>query len=98
MLTLYASSFECDRIGLAPRSAKMTVAFVGPSARRKPGSANGSSFVSDPYGRVLVQAPRERPAVLVADLDLDQRRDWLALFPMLATRRPDTYGSLTESM
>jgi N-carbamoylputrescine amidase len=57
----------------------------------------GSSFVSDPYGRVLVQAPRERPAVLVADLDLDQRRDWLALFPMLATRRPDTYTSLTES-
>ena len=56
----------------------------------------GSSFVSDPYGRVLVQAPRDRPAVLVADLDLDQRRDWLALFPMLATRRPDTYGSLTE--
>jgi len=57
----------------------------------------GSSFFSDPYGRVLVQAPRDRPAVLVADLDLDQRRDWLALFPMLANRRPDTYGSLTES-
>ena len=56
----------------------------------------GSSFFSDPYGRVLVQAPRDRPAVLVADLDLDQRRDWLALFPMLATRRPDTYGSLIE--
>jgi N-carbamoylputrescine amidase len=56
----------------------------------------GSSFVSDPYGRVLLQAPRDRPAVLVADLDLDQRRDWLALFPMLATRRPDTYGRLTE--
>jgi N-carbamoylputrescine amidase len=57
----------------------------------------GSSFFSDPYGRVLVQAPRDRPAVLVADLDLDQRRDWLELFPMLATRRPDTYGSLTET-
>lgn len=54
----------------------------------------GSSFVSDPYGRVLVQAPRDRPAVLVADLDLDQRRDWLELFPFLTTRRPDTYASL----
>jgi N-carbamoylputrescine amidase len=32
----------------------------------------------------------------VADLDLDQRRDWLTLFPFLATRRPDTYGRLTE--
>ena len=56
----------------------------------------GSSFVSDPYGRVLVQAPRDEPAVLVADLDLDARRDWLELFPMLATRRPDAYGPLTR--
>jgi N-carbamoylputrescine amidase len=55
----------------------------------------GSSFISDPYGRVLVQAPRDRPAVLVADLDLDQRRDWLELFPFLETRRPDAYASLT---
>jgi N-carbamoylputrescine amidase len=54
----------------------------------------GSSFISDPYGRTLVQAPRDEPAVLVADLDLDQRRDWLALFPFLTTRRPDAYASL----
>ncbi|MGW6377532.1 nitrilase-related carbon-nitrogen hydrolase [Rhodococcus sp. NPDC055112] len=54
----------------------------------------GSSFISDPYGRVLVQAPRDESAVLVADLDLAQREDWLTLFPFLATRRPDTYGRL----
>jgi N-carbamoylputrescine amidase len=56
----------------------------------------GSSFISDPYGRVLAQAPRDRPAVIVADLDLDQRRDWLELFPFLETRRPDTYEPLTD--
>jgi N-carbamoylputrescine amidase len=56
----------------------------------------GSSFVSDPYGRILAQAPRDEPAVLVADLDLDQRRDWLELFPFLTTRRPDTYARLAE--
>jgi N-carbamoylputrescine amidase len=56
----------------------------------------GSSFISDPYGRILVQAPRHEPAVLIADLDIDQRRDWLALFPFLTTRRPDAYGSLTK--
>ena len=56
----------------------------------------GSSFISDPYGRILAQAPRDESAVLVADLDLDQRRDWLTLFPFLATRRPDTYVRLTE--
>jgi N-carbamoylputrescine amidase len=54
----------------------------------------GSSFISDPYGRVLVQAPRDESAVLVADLDLAQREDWLTLFPFLKTRRPDTYTQL----
>lgn len=57
----------------------------------------GSSFVSDPYGRVLVQAGRDRPAVIVAELDLDQRSDWLALFPFLRTRRPDTYAGLVQA-
>lgn len=56
----------------------------------------GSSFIADPYGRVLVQAPRHEPAVIVADLDLDQRRDWLALFPFLTTRRPDAYEVLVN--
>jgi N-carbamoylputrescine amidase len=56
----------------------------------------GSSFISDPYGRILVQAPRDEPAVLVADLDLDQRRDWLELFPFLTTRRPDAYSRLVS--
>jgi N-carbamoylputrescine amidase len=44
----------------------------------------GSVFISDPYGRKLVQAPRDEPAVLVADLDLDQRRDWLEPVPVPA--------------
>ena len=56
----------------------------------------GCSFICDPYGRKLVQAPRDQPAVLVADLDLDQRHDWLELFPFLATRRPDAYARLAE--
>ncbi|MCG2800747.1 MAG: hydrolase [Cellulomonas sp.] len=56
----------------------------------------GSSFIADPYGRVLVSAPRQGDAVLVAELDLDARRDWLDLFPFLATRRPDTYGPLVR--
>ncbi|KOU93532.1 hydrolase [Streptomyces sp. XY593] len=55
----------------------------------------GSSFISDPYGRVMLRAPRDTPAVLVADLDLDQRRDWLD-FGLMHTRRPELYGALTE--
>jgi N-carbamoylputrescine amidase len=64
--------------------------------REPPLEFYGSSFISDPYGRVLAQAPRDQPAVLVADLDLDQRRDWLELFPFLTTRRPDAYSGLAE--
>ncbi|MBP8838970.1 MAG: hydrolase, partial [Dermatophilaceae bacterium] len=57
----------------------------------------GSSFIADPYGRVLVQAPRDSEAVLVADLDLDQGSDWLDLFPFLRTRRPDSYAALIRT-
>lgn len=56
----------------------------------------GSSFIVDPYGRILARAEREGDEVLVAELDLDQRRDWLELFPFYATRRPDTYSVLTR--
>ncbi len=56
----------------------------------------GSSFISDCYGRMRVVAPREADCVLVADVDLDARRDWLELFPFLSTRRPDTYGPLVD--
>ena len=45
-----------------------------------------------------MQAPRDEPAVLVADLDLDQRRDWLELFPFLRTRRPETYAALLDAV
>jgi N-carbamoylputrescine amidase len=56
----------------------------------------GSSFICDPYGRKIVQAPREQAALLLADLDLDARRDWLELFPLLRTRRPDAYAPLLD--
>jgi N-carbamoylputrescine amidase len=71
---------------------------VVPNRYGNEGSLNfyGSSFISDPFGRVLARASRDSDEVLVADLDLDQRRDWLDLFPFLATRRPDTYDKLTS--
>jgi N-carbamoylputrescine amidase len=56
----------------------------------------GSSFVADPYGRVLVEGPRDESAILIAELDLDMRRDWLGAFPLLQTRRPDAYRALVN--
>lgn len=58
----------------------------------------GSSFIVDPYGRILAQASRNQDELLIAELDLDQRRDWLELFPFFATRRPETYTSLTQAV
>jgi N-carbamoylputrescine amidase len=54
----------------------------------------GSSFVSDPLGNVLVQAPRAEPAVLVAELDFAVRAQWAELFPFFRQRQPGTYGAL----
>jgi N-carbamoylputrescine amidase len=54
----------------------------------------GSSFVVDPFGRVLATAPADDEAVLVVDCDLGAiervRRDW----PFLRDRRVDAYGGL----
>ena len=58
----------------------------------------GSSFISDPFGRVLVEAPRDADAVLIADLDLDARTEWLRLFPFYLTRRPDLYDGLVAGV
>lgn len=78
--------------GLANATFMVAVNRIGSEG---PLTLYGSSFVSDPYGRIVVEAPRDEPAVLVCDLDLDQRRDWMT-FGLFETRRPDQYHRLTE--
>ena len=56
----------------------------------------GGSFIADPFGRILVEAPEDEEVALVAEIDLSHRQDWLQLFPFFATRRPDTYAKLTD--
>ncbi|WP_165251225.1 carbon-nitrogen hydrolase [Paludisphaera soli] len=56
----------------------------------------GGSFVADPFGRILVQASRDREEVLVADCDPrlqeETRRNW----PFLRDRRIDAYAPITQ--
>ncbi len=56
----------------------------------------GSSFVADPFGRVIAQAPPDDESVLVVECDLGAvervRRDW----PFLRDRRIDAYDGLTR--
>jgi len=55
----------------------------------------GSSFVCDPFGRVLATAPSDEEAVMVVECDLGAiervRRDW----PFLRDRRVDAYQGLS---
>lgn len=56
----------------------------------------GSSFVVDPFGRVLATAPEDDEAVLVVECDLGAiertRRDW----PFLRDRRIDAYEAIGQ--
>ena len=58
----------------------------------------GRSLLVDPFGRIIIQAERDEETAIVAEIDLGQRDDWLNLFPFFATRRPDTYGKITEEI
>ncbi len=57
----------------------------------------GSSFISTPMGEVLTSAPRNEPAVLVAELDFNQRDLWGRLFPFAKQRQPATYNRLLKA-
>jgi N-carbamoylputrescine amidase len=56
----------------------------------------GHSFVADPFGVVVAEAPADKEAVLVAEVDLarveEVRRNW----PFLRDRRVDAYGGMSS--
>jgi N-carbamoylputrescine amidase len=56
----------------------------------------GSSFIADPTGAKVAEAPEEGDAVLTASFDLEQtaavRDNWF----VFRDRRPDLYGALTS--
>lgn len=56
----------------------------------------GGSFVADPWGAVLERASTSRPGTVVVDLDMSQVRDARSFFGFFDTRRPGTYGAVTE--
>lgn len=58
----------------------------------------GSSFISTPLGEIIAEAPRNKPAVLIATLDFSQREQWGRLFPFAKQRQPDTYAELLNPL
>jgi N-carbamoylputrescine amidase len=56
----------------------------------------GSSFVCDPTGQVIAEAPADQPAVVVAECDLSLIEEARKAWPFLRDRRVDAYGGLTQ--
>ena len=56
----------------------------------------GRSFVSDPFGEVLVEASSSEPEVLIADCDLGLIEETRQGWPFLRDRRVDAYQNLTR--
>ncbi len=56
----------------------------------------GKSFVSDPFGEVLVEASSKEPEVLVTDCDLGLIEETRQGWPFLRDRRIDAYQDLTR--
>ena len=58
----------------------------------------GSSFVADPFGAIVADAPRDREAIVLGQVDLarieEVRRGW----PFLRDRRIDAYGDLLKRL
>ncbi|MDF2763692.1 MAG: carbon-nitrogen hydrolase [Rhodospirillales bacterium] len=54
----------------------------------------GSSFIAGPQGQMLVEAPREKEAVITASLDLDAIRAQRSSWGLFRDRRPDLYEPL----
>jgi N-carbamoylputrescine amidase len=56
----------------------------------------GGSFVADPFGRVLAEASRTEPQVLVVECDLDRVEETRRHWPFLRDRRIDAYAAITQ--
>jgi len=56
----------------------------------------GSSFLCDPFGRVLAEAASDAEQVLVAEVDRQQLEEVRRHWPFLRDRRIDSYAGITR--
>ena len=67
---------------------------VGHEAPWHIGEFYGQSYFCDPRGKIVAEAPRDKDALVVADLNLDMIDQVRATWQFYRDRRPDAYGAL----
>jgi N-carbamoylputrescine amidase len=56
----------------------------------------GASFLCDPFGTVIAEAPSDREEILIGEVDLKKLEDIRRNWPFLRDRRIDTYAGITQ--
>ncbi|HVA67657.1 MAG TPA: nitrilase-related carbon-nitrogen hydrolase [Elusimicrobiota bacterium] len=62
------------------------------------GEFYGQSYFCDPRGKMLTMGPRDKDAVVTAELDLDQILEVRKVWQFFRDRRPETYGELVQQL
>jgi len=69
---------------------------VGREAPWNIGEFYGQSYFCDPRGKIIAEAPRDKDAVVVADLNFDMIDEVRSVWQFYRDRRPEAYGALVE--
>ena len=56
----------------------------------------GNSFLCDPFGQVIAEAPADREEILIGEIDLKRMEDVRRNWPFLRDRRIDSYGAIGQ--
>ncbi len=68
--------------------------------REKPwniGEFYGQSYFCNPRGQIIAEGPRDKDAVVVADLDLDMIREVRNVWQFYRDRRPESYSQIAQA-
>jgi beta-ureidopropionase len=69
---------------------------VGREAPWNIGEFYGQSYFCDPRGKIIAEGPRDKDAVVVADLNFDMIDEVRSVWQFYRDRRPDAYGPLVQ--
>ncbi|HVT02206.1 MAG TPA: nitrilase-related carbon-nitrogen hydrolase [Thermoanaerobaculia bacterium] len=69
---------------------------VGYEAPWNIGEFYGQSYFCDPRGKFVAEGPRDKDALITAELDLEKIREVRNTWQFFRDRRPETYGGLVK--